>query len=84
MSEVNRDLTAAMSSVLHRRCRRETRTRLVVLETDQQYASNGLTPADPQTVPSIPEPTTFALLLTAAVVLHLMRRKHRKSARALA
>ena len=56
----------------------------VVLETDQQYASNGLTPADPQTVPSIPEPTTFALLLTAAVVLHLMRRKHRKSARALA
>lgn len=56
----------------------------VVLESDQQYTSNGLTPADPQTVPSIPEPTTFALVLLALGVLLMKRRKDRKCANALA
>lgn len=47
----------------------------VVLETDQQYRDHGLTPSDPQTVPVIPEPTPFALVLVGLVVLMLMRRK---------
>jgi len=46
----------------------------VVLETDQQYRDNNLTPSDPQTVPAIPEPSVFALVLVALVVL-LMRRR---------
>jgi hypothetical protein len=35
----------------------------VVLETARQYAENNLKPADPTTVPIIPEPGTSALLL---------------------
>jgi len=47
----------------------------VVLETDQQYRDNNLTPSDPQTVPTIPEPTTFSLLVVSAVLLWLMKKK---------
>jgi hypothetical protein len=42
----------------------------VVLETARQFAENGLTPADPAavpTVPIIPEPSPWALLLLAGV-----------------
>lgn len=41
----------------------------VVLETQAQYDAAGLRPADPATVPSIPEPQTWAMLAVAAVVL---------------
>lgn len=47
----------------------------VVLETDQQYRDHGLKPSDPQTVPVIPEPTPFALVLIGLVVLMLMQRR---------
>lgn len=48
----------------------------VVLETDQQYRDHNLTPSDSQTVPAIPEPTGTALLLVAAVVLWLAKRRN--------
>jgi hypothetical protein len=41
----------------------------VVLENQQQYAQTGLTPVDPQTVPAIPEPSTFVLLAAGAAAL---------------
>ena len=41
----------------------------VVLETQQQYAENNLTPADPTTVPSVPEPGTWALLVLGGAAL---------------
>ncbi|MFN7139902.1 MAG: VIT domain-containing protein, partial [Limisphaerales bacterium] len=34
----------------------------VVLETQQQYADSGLVPVDPSSVPTVPEPSTYALL----------------------
>ncbi|HNQ89781.1 MAG TPA: VIT domain-containing protein [Verrucomicrobiota bacterium] len=46
----------------------------VVLETDAQYHQTGLTPADPDTVPSIPEPGTWALFLMGCAALWRMRR----------
>jgi hypothetical protein len=51
----------------------------VVLETAQQYRENNLTPSDPQTVPTIPEPSTFALIVMALITLVLMRRRTRGS-----
>ena len=45
----------------------------VVLETRQQYAQTGLTPADPQTVPAIPEPETWALMVLAAALFWFAR-----------
>jgi hypothetical protein len=41
----------------------------VVLETAAQYAANGLTPVDPATVPTVPEPETVALLGVAAAAV---------------
>ena len=45
----------------------------VVLETQQQYAENNLTPADPTTVPSVPEPGTWALLVLGGAMVLLRR-----------
>lgn len=47
----------------------------VVLENAQQYQETGLKPVDPQSVPSIPEPSSFALLLLAAGALLIGRRR---------
>jgi hypothetical protein len=41
----------------------------VVLETQAQYAANGLTPVDPATVPTVPEPETVFLIVIAAVAI---------------
>ena len=41
----------------------------VVLETKQQYEQNNLTPADPQSVPVVPEPSTWALLIVGSVLI---------------
>lgn len=41
----------------------------VVLENASQYAEAGLHPADPATVPGVPEPGTVALLIAAALLL---------------
>jgi hypothetical protein len=46
----------------------------VVLETAEQYARHGLTPADPMSVPAIPEPGVRSLLLVGLVMLLLRRR----------
>jgi hypothetical protein len=49
----------------------------VVLETQQQYAEHGLTPADGSatpSVPNVPEPST-SLLVMLATAAALMRRK---------
>lgn len=49
----------------------------VVLETQEQYDRHGLQPADPMMVPAIPEPRTASLLICAAAVwLLLKRRRH--------
>jgi hypothetical protein len=47
----------------------------VVLETQQQYDQTGLKPVEPQTVPSIPEPSTGAVVLLGLILLTFMRRK---------
>ncbi|HEU4478767.1 MAG TPA: hypothetical protein VFR80_09630, partial [Pyrinomonadaceae bacterium] len=53
-------------------------TGAVVLETAQQYSASGLTPVDPGTVPTIPEPEMVALLIVAAMFLAwLAWRKYR-------
>jgi hypothetical protein len=44
-------------------------TGAVVLETQQQYDAAGLTPVPEGTVPSIPEPEEWALMIVAALVL---------------
>jgi hypothetical protein len=41
----------------------------VVLETKQQFEQAGLQPVDPQTVPTVPEPGTIALLALAGLAL---------------
>jgi hypothetical protein len=52
-------------------------TGAVVLETAQQYRDAGLTPVDPGTVPTIPEPEIVALLIVVAIFLSwLLYRKH--------
>ena len=53
-------------------------TGAVVLETAQQYSASGLTPVDPGSVPTIPEPEMVALLIVVAVFLGwLAWRKYR-------
>jgi len=44
-------------------------TGAVVLETKQQYDEAGLTPVDPRTVPTIPEPEEWALIVLALILL---------------
>jgi hypothetical protein len=51
----------------------------VVLETKQQYAQSNLTPAAANTVPIIPEPSTWALFIVG-IVLALWRVSRRRSA----
>lgn len=41
----------------------------VVLENQQQYADSGLKPVDPATVPTIPEPSTWILLILGSICL---------------
>lgn len=41
-------------------------TGAVVLETAQQYSASGLTPVDPGTVPTIPEPEIVVMLIVVA------------------
>ena len=53
-------------------------TGAVVLETAQQYSASGLTPVDPGTVPTIPEPEIVVLLIVVAGFLGwLLHRKYR-------
>ena len=57
-------------------------TGAVVLETAQQYSASGLTPVDPGTVPTIPEPEIVVLLIVVAVFLGwLLHRSYRMSSK---
>ncbi len=47
----------------------------VVLETQAQYAQNDLQPAGPTTVPAIPEPGTWTLLLLGLVLVRCARKR---------
>lgn len=46
----------------------------VVLETREQYADAGLEPVAPGSVPTIPEPETWMLIIVSLIVLALRRR----------
>lgn len=50
----------------------------VVLETQAQYKEAGLQPADAQTIPTIPEPETWLLLMVIACVLAWLLRSRRR------
>jgi hypothetical protein len=52
----------------------------VVLETSQQYQMAGLTPADPATVPAIPEPETWGLMILGVVLLWFGAKRRRRVA----
>jgi hypothetical protein len=52
----------------------------VVLERAEQYQRHGLEPVDPTSVPTIPEPPVIALLLVAAALAALWRRRERRPA----
>jgi hypothetical protein len=52
----------------------------VVLEFDAQYAAAGLRPPDPSVVPTIPEPSTWALLIVACVAFAWATRRRRWTA----
>ncbi|MBI3098970.1 MAG: PEP-CTERM sorting domain-containing protein [Planctomycetes bacterium] len=56
----------------------------VVLQNKEQYAQAGLTPVDPQSVPSIPEPGTTLLLATGAAAIWAGCRGKRRRVRCLA
>jgi hypothetical protein len=51
----------------------------VVLETDLDYVRAGLTPPDPTLVPTIPEPSTWMLLIVACLAFAWMARRHRRA-----
>jgi len=55
-------------------------TGAVVLETKQQYATNGLEPASPESVPVIPEPQTITLWILAGAGLAWRSWRARRSA----
>jgi hypothetical protein len=58
-------------------------TGAVVLETQQQYDEAGLTPVPPGTVPTIPEPEEWALIVVAiAILLFAYRRRAAQAMRA--
>jgi len=46
----------------------------VVLETKEQYEAAGLEPVKPGSVPTIPEPETWAMIIVALLILVLRRR----------
>jgi hypothetical protein len=50
----------------------------VVLETQAQYTATGLQPAEPTTVPMVPEPQTWALLLGGGLMLVVVAKRRRK------
>jgi hypothetical protein len=49
----------------------------VVLETKQQYDEAGLEPVPPGSVPTIPEPETWLLIIVALGVLAFRLRKRK-------
>jgi hypothetical protein len=53
----------------------------VVLETKQQFAAAGLTPVDPATVPTIPEPGIWALLILGVAIFFCCKRRKRAASR---
>jgi hypothetical protein len=48
----------------------------VVLESQAQYDQAGLEPVEPGSVPTIPEPETWAMLIIALVLLTAVARRH--------
>ena len=52
----------------------------VVLERKEQYDRHGLTPVDPDTVPTIPEPGTATLFAAALAYFGLRRPARRRDA----
>ncbi len=80
--EVERLLAAGTKEARDRAAKLAVRLQLVtpvsgavVLERQEQYDRHGLTPADPDTVPTIPEPGTALLLALGAGALLLQRRR---------
>ena len=53
----------------------------VVLETAQQFKDAGLTPADPATVPVVPEPSTWMLLFVGICLFGVWLRRSRVACR---
>jgi hypothetical protein len=51
----------------------------VVLETRQQFDQAGLQPVDPQSVPMVPEPGTFVLLVLGLLAAALLRWRRRSA-----
>ena len=49
----------------------------VVLETKQQFDAAGLTPVDPTSVPTVPEPSTLTLLIAGTIAFAVIGRKRR-------
>jgi hypothetical protein len=49
----------------------------VVLETNGDYLRAGLTPPDASLVPTIPEPSEWALLIVACLAFAWAARRHR-------
>jgi len=87
--EVDRLTTASEPGALERAIKLALRLQLVtpvsgavVLERKEQYDRHGLTPADPATVPTIPEPGTALLVLLGGGALLLCRRRSHRTAAA--
>jgi hypothetical protein len=56
----------------------------VVLETAQQYKQAGLEPVDVKSVPSVPEPGTWALMLMGGALLIYFQRRRKSGTRPVA